>query len=111
MSFEKYQEIIRLEDKVERADTEFSQDLWIIAERILLQRLTRTSDKGPKLNSILQVIKRISAESEHPQGSQIEHVRKRQALTIMLKMNRIYQVVFLSLWSCWNEWILRKCTD
>jgi predicted hydrocarbon binding protein len=75
MSLEKYQEIIQLVDKVERADTEFEQDLWLIAERVLLKRLTGTYDKGSRLNSTLQAINRIKAESEQPPSNQIESTK------------------------------------
>lgn len=72
MSLEQYQDIVQLVDNVERADVEFGQDLWLMAERILLQRLTRTFDKSSQLNSILQVIKKIRSESEIPYANQIE---------------------------------------
>jgi hypothetical protein len=69
MSLERYQEIIQLVDRVERADTEFSLDLVLMAERIVLQRLTRSKDNRSELSSILQVIQQISAQYKHPLGS------------------------------------------
>jgi len=64
-------EIIQLVDRVEKADAEFGQDLWLIAERVLLQRLIISHDKESQLKAILQEIKRIKAKN--PSGNQIEN--------------------------------------
>ena len=55
-----YQDLIQLIDRLERADQEFGQDLWLMAERIVLGRLTRSQDKQADLNSIFHVIEQIS---------------------------------------------------
>jgi hypothetical protein len=62
----KYQELIQLVDRLERADAEFGQDLWLMAERIILSRLTRSQDKKRDLDSIFHVIQQICKPENSP---------------------------------------------
>ncbi|MGI0090924.1 MAG: hypothetical protein ACREBS_04375 [Nitrososphaerales archaeon] len=59
MGFQKFQDILALVDKIDRADREFGQDLWLIAERIVLQRLTKTQEKGLALRLLARELKEI----------------------------------------------------
>lgn len=64
-SLEKYQEIIQLTESIERADKEFGQDLWLIAERIALHRITKESDGKTELDSIFHTIQSIRFQANH----------------------------------------------
>jgi uncharacterized protein (UPF0147 family) len=68
----KYQELIQLVDRLERGDAEFGQDLWLMAERIILSRLTRSQDKKSDLDSIFHVIQQISKPENLPRVTKSE---------------------------------------
>ncbi len=63
-SSSKYREIIHLQNAVDKADKEFGQDLWLIAERIVLNRITKSTNSRQEIESILREIKQIRSESE-----------------------------------------------
>ena len=63
-SSSKYQEIIHLRNTVDKADREFGQDLWLIAERIVLNRITKATDSRLEIDSILRETKQIRSESQ-----------------------------------------------
>jgi predicted hydrocarbon binding protein len=65
VSSEKTQEIARLVDKVGKADQEFGSELLLIAEKLLLQKLTRNRDSGSHLNSIPALIQKAKGKSEN----------------------------------------------
>jgi hypothetical protein len=58
----KYQKILQI---FETSDRELGEDLWLIAERIMLYRLTRAGEqKRLELASMVHLIKEIMSETE-----------------------------------------------
>ena len=53
-------------DKVEKADYDFGQDLWLIAETALLKRLTISSGKSSHLSAVFHAIREIMSLSQNP---------------------------------------------
>ena len=65
MAAKEYLDIDQLIDKVEKADTEFGQDLYLTAEMIILNRLTRSKSSLSEVASILRTIQQIDAQSKN----------------------------------------------
>ncbi|MDG6994324.1 MAG: hypothetical protein JRN52_00255 [Nitrososphaerota archaeon] len=72
MAAENYLDVDQLIDKVEKADTEFGQDLYLTAEMIILNRLTRSKSSMSEVTSILRTIQQIGAESKRSDDESLE---------------------------------------
>lgn len=86
-----YEELVL---KIARADEEFGKDLWLIAERIVLDKLTRASDRKAELKSIIEYIQEKGAQAGIPYSSRVDDVESANlasgfsaAVDLMEKMN------------------------